>query len=101
MRRNLFFEKETVGGVKELDFLNNSLSGFVLKREPTFYKTSEQDLLRPDFISYKFYGTEAFWWLILLINNLANVKEELVVGMTLKLPSILDVYDYYKSKRKR
>lgn len=101
MDRNLFFNKVTVDGIQELDFLDNSLAGFELKRTPTYYRVKEQDLVRPDIISYKFYGSVEFWWFVMIVNNISDIKEEITAGVLLKLPHVLDIYDYFKSKRKR
>jgi hypothetical protein len=43
---------------------------------------------RPDLISYKAYGTTAYWWLILLANNILDIDEDLVVGKIIKIPDI-------------
>lgn len=42
---------------------------------------------RPDKISYYMYGREDFMWLVLQYNNIVDINEELVAGVTLTLPS--------------
>ena len=43
---------------------------------------------RPDKISDLFYGTPAYWWLILLVNNIPDSFEGLNVGDRILIPSI-------------
>lgn len=43
---------------------------------------------RPDLISNLFYGSASYWWLILLINNIADPFEGLNVGDRILLPKI-------------
>lgn len=43
---------------------------------------------RPDRISNLFYGTPAYWWLILLVNNVPDSFEGLNVGDRILLPKI-------------
>ena len=101
MNRNLLFQSYRVNGVEELDFLHNSLAGFQEKRPVLFYRVKEQDKLRPDNISSKFYGSPVYWWVIMLVNDISDVKEELYVGQLLRIPSILDIYDFFKRQRRR
>ena len=101
MDRTLFFQKEVVDGIKELDFMNNNLTGFVLARNPLYYRVVQGDMQVPDLISYKVYGEERFWWVICLANNVYNIPTDLVVGQLLTIPNILDIYDFFRAYRKR
>jgi len=103
MNRNLFFSIVTVDGVQELDLMDEALDGFKLeiKRQVEFYRVTDADLVRPDFISFKFYGNERFWWIIMVINDIIDIRADLVAGMLLQIPDVLDIYDYFKKKRKR
>jgi len=103
MKRTNFYAIETYDTVKELDHLNNSLLKFKMKYPSSYYVIKEDDLLRPDLISYKAYGTVGFWWLILSINGImdifnsdVNTPNKFIVGMTLKIPNILDIYTFRK-----
>lgn len=53
----------------------------------SFYVVQGSDAGRPDLISYKFYGTPAFYWVILWINGIADPFEQLYPGMMLRIPS--------------
>ena len=60
------------------------------------YRVVAADLMRPDLISYKTYGTVRYWWIICLVNGIQNPLSDFVVGNVLKIPNILDIYDFYK-----
>ncbi len=96
MDRLKFYEKVTVDNQEELDFLDNSLSKFIMNYEVDYYLVSEIDLMRPDMISYKNYGTVNYWWVICLVNNIFNPFNDLYVGQQLKIPNVQDIYEFYK-----
>lgn len=101
MNRTRFYEIETVNGIQEFDYLHHSLSRFQMKYEPSYYRVGHGDLLRPDLISYRFYGTVKYWWLICYVNGIYDVFIDLKVGQLLKIPNILDIYDFYRNYKKR
>lgn len=43
---------------------------------------------RPDIISQVFYGSVAYWWLIMIVNNISDPFEGLNVGDQIKIPKI-------------
>jgi len=101
MDRFRFYKEVTVDGVKELDFLWNNLSSFEIKRTPIYYRTTVSDVMQPDFISYKIYGTERYWWIICLVNDIMNPFTDIEEGVILKIPHIMDIYDFLKKWRMR
>lgn len=96
MDRTKFYRVETVDGVKELDFLYPSLSKFEMNYKPSYYRIAGSDLMRPDIISYKCYGTVNFWWIIMVVNDIVFPLIDLQEGMILTVPSKLDIYDFQK-----
>lgn len=101
MNRTRIFDKVTVDLVESLDHLYNSLSGFTMKYKPTYYRVTSADLMRPDMISYKAYGTVDFWWIIAVVNNIDDCFNDMAVGDLFKIPNILDVYAFQRSKQLR
>jgi hypothetical protein len=101
MNRTNFYNKLVVDGIEELDFLWNSLSEFEMQYRPEYYRVKSSDLLRPDIISYKCYGSVDYWWIILLVNNITNPFTDLVEGIILTIPSKLDIYNFQKKFRVR
>ena len=101
MDRTNFYHILTVNNIQELDFLWNSLSEFSMEYPSGYYRVEVIDLLRPDLISYKVYGTVDFWWIILLVNNIENPFVDLKEGMILEIPNKLDIYEFQKTYRVR
>lgn len=101
MDRLSFYKIVAVDGINELDYASSTLSNFRPKYELTTYRVTEEDLLSPDNISYKVYGTEQYWWLILYFNKIVDPFVDMKVGDLLYIPSLLDVYEFYKSNSLR
>jgi hypothetical protein len=101
MKRTDYYTKLTVDGVYELDFLWNSVGNFTTSYPVKYYRVKDEDQMRLDLVSYKMYGSTDFWWIIGVINNVENPLIDIVPGMLLKIPSVLDVYDFSKRFRCR
>jgi len=101
MDRTRFYVEETVNEIKELDFIHNNVSAFVMRYEPGYYRVDESDIMRPDMISYKNYGTVRYWWLICYVNEIEDPLLSITVGQLLRIPSLLDIYDFYKKFKVR
>lgn len=96
MDRLNFYKVETVNNIDELDFLNNSLSRFKMTYNVDYYLVNDTDLMRPDMISYKMYGTVNYWWIICLVNNIFDPFNDLYVGQQLTIPNALDIFEFYR-----
>jgi hypothetical protein len=96
MNRLLFYNIVTNNGVEELDYLYNNLTKFKMSYPAGYYMVKEDDLMRPDLISYKVYGTVKYWWLIMMVNGIGDIFSDLEVGLTLQIPNILDIFTFYK-----
>ena len=101
MKRTDYYNKLTVDGVQELDFLWNSISEFKTNYPVKYYRIRDEDAMRPDLISHKMYGNVFFFWIIMIVNNIENPLTDIIPGMLLKIPSVLDVYDFTKKFRAR
>jgi len=101
MNRTNFYNISVVDGTSELDFLHNTLSEFTMQYSPRYYRVNGADLMRPYLISNRFYGTINFWWIIMLVNEIASPLTDLEVGQILKIPSKLDIYAFQKKFRMR
>lgn len=100
MKRELMYETTTVKGIEELDFLAADFS-FTLTRSPQYYRVTEDDCTRLDRLSYLFYQDERYWWVLASVNNIENPLTDLTAGTVLTVPDLLDIYDFFKSQRKR
>jgi len=101
MNRSNFYQKVTVGGVPQLDFLHNSLSRFDMIYSPRYYRVMGDDGMRPDMISKKVYDTPSLWWVLMLVNDISNPLVDIDPGTVLIVPNRIDVYNFQKKYRLR
>lgn len=101
MDRTNFYRELTVVDTKELDFLWNSLSGFIMEYQPSYYRTTAADSMRPDKISFTVYGVVDFWWVICLVNKITSPLTEIEEGTVLTIPNKLDIYSFQRQYRLR
>ena len=96
MDRCEFYNITTVDGIDEFDYLNNSLSEFRTDYPVKYYRVTSADLMRPDLISWQFYQTCDFWWLICYVNKIINPLRDFVPGKILIIPDIMDIFNFRK-----
>jgi hypothetical protein len=101
MDRTKFYHVLTVDKIQELDYLWNTLSKINLTYVSGYYRVNVIDLMRPDLISFKVYGTVDFWWIILLVNEIDDPLTDLEEGMILEIPNKIDIYEFQKQFRVR
>ena len=79
-----------------LDLLNSEFLRQLkeLPENGTYTVSTEEG--RPDLLSYKIYTDTQYWWLLLIYNDLVYV-DDLVLGMTIKFPSLADLEAIYFS----
>lgn len=64
-------------------------STFVQERvDDITFTITPQTAARPDLISFSIYGTSMYDWIVLQYNNIVDIQEELVVGKTVRAPSL-------------
>ncbi len=97
MNRTKFFKKLTVNGVEELDYLWNTLSSFKMNHTKGYYRIRGDEVGQPDLISYRIYGTERYWWIICLVNQINSPLTDIVEGSVIELPDVRDIYDFYQN----
>jgi len=96
MIRTNFYNVQRNDGIDEYDYLYHNLTKFKMNYPVSYYRIEGSDLMRPDLISYKIYGTIAYWWLIMMINGIQNPLKDMVVGTLLQIPNVLDIYEFQK-----
>ena len=100
-KRTKIYDTAIVDGITERDLLLNKFRDFKFIRQPIFYTIREEDVQRPDLISFKFFNKKNYWWIILSVNNIGDVWNELIVGETLKIPHKLDIEDFFLNAFKK
>ncbi|MDD5220122.1 MAG: hypothetical protein PHV11_06130 [Candidatus Bipolaricaulis sp.] len=91
----------TVDGAKELDFLDNPISSFEMRRTPAYYRVVQEDIGVPDLISWKNYNTERYWQVILVANKIISPFDDLEVGDIIMLPNLHDITEFYQKYKIR
>jgi len=92
--RSNFYEKEVIEGVNECDFLRSKISRFKIKRPTKYYTITYDDLMRPDLLSFKLYGKQDYWWLLLYANNVIDPWNELQENDVIQVPDEQDILDW-------
>ena len=96
MNRLDFYTTVVNNDIEEVDYLYNNLTKFKMIYPVGYYVVHENDLMRPDMISYKVYGTVVYWWLIMMVNGIGDIFTDLEVGLTLQIPNVLDIFNFKK-----
>jgi hypothetical protein len=96
MDRTDFYKIVAVDGINEFDYLNNSLSEFKTEYPVRYYRLTSSDVMRPDLISWQFYQTVDFWWLVCYVNKIINPLRDLVPGQVIIIPNIMDIFNFRK-----
>ncbi len=104
--RSNFFKNQIVtttlfGRKKEADLITNSFNEFAFKRPMETHTVTDDDILRPDLISIKFYERISFWWIIAKVNDIEDFWNDIEVGDVLNIPDIEDIEEFYTTIRKR
>ena len=99
MKRTDFFKTKVVDGNTEVDPLQNMLGTFSMKRDYAIHKIKEYENKRPDLVSYRYYNTIEYWWIICVANDIQCPLSEFVAGKDIKIPSILDIADFYRKEK--
>lgn len=104
---NLDFEsRNRYDLAKFLEFTDNFdplTSSFILdlqniSKQADYIVTKEEG--RPDLVSYNYYGTTDYWYILLLYNNLDDV-DDIKIGDRLSMPSLSGLEDLFFSLKLR
>jgi len=101
MDRTKFYNIATVNGINEIDHMWSTLSSFKLTYESSYYRLCEEDIGAPDLISKKLYGSEKYWWIILLVNKIHDPYNDMEIGDIIQVPSVFDVYNFVRQYKIR
>jgi hypothetical protein len=95
-----FFPINSINGISEPDLANNYFNElFKVTKDLTYYTIQKDDLQRPDILSFKFYGTDEYWWVILKYNNIEDIWNDLYIGQIISVPDKTDIDSFYMATR--
>lgn len=66
--RTNYYKSELLDSLLERDLVNSAFNEFKFSDEFTKYRIQYDDYMRPDIISFKFFGVTDYWWIILKCN---------------------------------
>lgn len=91
----------TTSGAYDFDILSFKFTEFNkwLKKQGTYgiFTVTQLYVGLLDLISYKFYGTESYWWIIATANNLLDPINDVYYGRQLIIPTRESVSSYIAS----
>ena len=95
LNRSNFYPKVIVNNQTVNDFGNSYYSRFFqIKRPLSYYTIQQSDIQRPDIISFKIYGSQDYWWIIMKYNQIFDIWNDLQEGNVLSVPDKLDIDDF-------
>lgn len=93
-----FFTKEVVDGITENDYLGSALPSLSLTTADS-HRVTEVTEYRPDLVSFKFFGSYNYGWLIALHNNMLDPISEMTRGRRIFIPDLTEYYRVYLRER--
>lgn len=78
---------ENVIGVNEYDLGSMDFKDFDFG-EDKFYSCTEQDVCRPDIISYRIYGTVNYWAFLMWYNGITDIWNDIRPSMIIRYPDL-------------
>ena len=96
-----YYPKTIVNNIQECDLLNNYFARvFKIKRNVSFYTLRQEDIYRPDLLSFRLYSNPNLWWILFKYNNIDDVWNDLEVGQVIHVPSYADIEDFVSEAQK-
>lgn len=81
------------------DVLSLNYQNFTFTTQPTIYLVNSVDVLKPWFISQRFFGTVDYTDLLLQINGVENPLTDMKTDMVLLIPSLQDIKTFLLSNK--
>ena len=90
-----------VDGVKEFDLGSIDLRKLARERVYNWTIVKPHEQCRPDLISYRIYGNQDLWWILMWINGISDPWHDLMPDTALKYPSMDKIKQAIKYARAR
>ena len=98
--RFVLFQKVAIDSNTEYDYIKSSLNDMELSTIEKM-RLDAVYAFRPDLISFKYYGSFDFGWLIAFHNDIVDPTSEFTVGKMIDIPSIEDYYRFVNRNKKK
>ena len=82
--RETLFQKNIVNGVKEDDMGSIDFPELLASDVYSWTLVKREEQCRPDLVSYRLYGTDQLWWLVMWLNGISDPWHDLMPRVALK-----------------
>lgn len=86
----MYYENTIVYGDREC-LESHRMQSIKYTTEDTYFKITPELENRLDLVSYKFYGTVRFWWVIAIASDIFNPLD-VPVGSMVRIPPLSTIY---------
>lgn len=94
-----YLQKLVIDGVAQYDFGSFDPDDYDFGKE-NLLVVREQDVCRPDVLSYRAYGTMNYWWFLMWYNGICDIWNDLAASQVLRYPDINVVQDFLQKMKK-
>lgn len=95
--RRFLYRRANVNNNTELDYIDTPITTMDISYTQEWRITGQYEN-RPDLISFKFYRSYDFAWLICDYNDILDPYDELEVGRKIKIPSLEEFYSFFNRR---
>ena len=82
--RETQFQKNIVDGIKEVDMGSISFPDLVDTDDYKWTIVRDQEKCRPDLLSFRIYGSDNLWWVLMWLNGIQDPWHDLMDGVAIK-----------------
>lgn len=98
--RTNYLDKVSVDGLSQYDMGSLDFDSFDFG-QVGYYRVKKIEEGRPDIISHRIYGTQNYWWFLMMFNNYSDIWNDLVENQVIRYPSIQKVRDFMKTRMRK
>lgn len=98
--RTVYLNKETIDNISQYDLGSFPMDHYNFGKI-NYIILSEQDLCRPDLISYRAYNTSNYWWFLMWFNGISDIWNDLRENMVLKYPDFNRMLTFLKERAEK
>lgn len=93
-------ETITIDGVEYAikDPISVQFRDFELKRTASEHRVKQDEVRRPDIVSYLEYNSAGYWWFVAAINGVID-PYEMPEQDLVKIPRLLDYFDWFREQK--
>lgn len=94
--RNRYLKTNNINGINEHDMGSFNVKDFDFG-DFVYIMITDEEVGRPDLISYKCYGGMNYWWFLMWYNGITDVWNDLSFGVVLKIPAQSKIDEFMRN----